>query len=131
MTGFTLLGRLTGSLTAAVTGRPGAREATAASELPASLRWLSTDLYESAQLIEHLDGVPWWKAPIPPKRHNCTPQTRALLHDVERCACGALQFRHGPGSGVWGERNSRTAPGTGASDTVGEPPASTDTGAGE
>lgn len=60
-----------------------------------------------SSMVEHLDGIAWHEAPIPAKSHECRPQTRGLLDDIERCACGALQFRHGPGSQIWGERNSR------------------------
>lgn len=56
--------------------------------------------------IEHLDGVEWWDAPVPRRRHRCRPQTRARVNGelIERCACGALAF---DGDGFWIQRNSR------------------------
>jgi hypothetical protein len=69
--------------------------------------WISRGTAERDQLIEHREGVPWHEAPVPSRWHRCTPQTRGLLADVERCACGAIRSRHGLGSGSWGERNSR------------------------
>lgn len=63
--------------------------------------------YERAMLIEHRDGIWWYKAPLPPVDHVCEPWTVAVLQDVERCACGAMRFRHGLGSGSWGGVNER------------------------
>ena len=76
---------------------------------PTADRWISRDDGERSQMIEHLDGIPWWQAPIPPRLHVCAPQTRGILHDIDRCACGALRFRHGLGAGIWSDRNTRKA----------------------
>lgn len=51
--------------------------------------------------IAHLDGVPWWEAPPPPRQHEHTPQTRGArsgnITFIERCACGAVRLdRVGP-----------------------------------
>jgi cytoskeletal protein RodZ len=50
---------------------------------------------------QHLDGVPWWEAPAPPRRHKHWAQTTGWLHEglerVERCACGAIQSDLKPG----------------------------------
>jgi hypothetical protein len=45
-----------------------------------------------AEFMEHLDGVPWFQAEPPPRKHQHAAQTRALMHGsyVERCACGAF-----------------------------------------
>lgn len=58
--------------------------------------------------IRHLDGVPWYSAPVPPRGHDCWPQTDGWigLKQVQRCACGAIrgsEFRR------WLDRNSRKA----------------------
>lgn len=57
---------------------------------------------------ENLNGVWWHKAPLPPRLHRCTPQSRAVISDrkVERCACGATRLD----DGAWFERNSRKRP---------------------
>lgn len=41
----------------------------------------------------HLDGVPWWKVPMPPKRHTCWVQTVTWVHleRQHRCGCGAIR----------------------------------------
>lgn len=56
--------------------------------------------------LEHLDGVDWYHARLPRRRHHCQPQTRGFLGFgyVERCACGAIRDR---ANGSWLERNSR------------------------
>lgn len=57
--------------------------------------------------VSNLNGVPWHEAPIPPRRHRCTPQTKGWVNyftSVERCACGAIRSRRGD---PWRERNSR------------------------
>jgi hypothetical protein len=44
--------------------------------------------------IEHLDGVPWWEAPPPPREHEHWAQTTGTLQvfeQVERCPCGAIR----------------------------------------
>lgn len=55
-------------------------------------------------LHQHLDGVAWWEAPIPPLLHRCRPQSRGLVGTtrVFRCRCGAIS----PDARRWGERNS-------------------------
>ena len=43
--------------------------------------------------LEHLDGVGWFDAPLPPRFHRCRPQTRAwtgYVDRVYRCPCGAI-----------------------------------------
>lgn len=42
--------------------------------------------------VEHLDGVPWYEAPVPPLDHECWSQTVGWigLNQWTRCACGAL-----------------------------------------
>jgi hypothetical protein len=63
--------------------------------------------------MEHLNGVGWWDAPVPPKGHRCYAQTRALARTayVRRCACGAISLDSPPaikhGADHWLERNSR------------------------
>lgn len=57
--------------------------------------------------ICHLEGVPWFEAPVPRRFHRCWVQTRGWVGMglVERCACGGLrQPSWGRG---WIERNSR------------------------
>lgn len=68
--------------------------------------------YERTELgtdyVEHLDGVDWFYADVPPRWHRCWPQTRGWVSVyrelVERCACGSLRF---DGHGPWVDRNSR------------------------
>lgn len=65
-----------------------------------------TEYDSDSSQIEHLDGVPWHKAPIPRRFHRCRPQTRGYVNTftpVLRCACGAINFDN---SG-WAEKNSR------------------------
>lgn len=66
----------------------------------------------------HLNGIPWWDAPLPGKWHRCQAQTIQHITVVlsrwrlpterrtapfERCACGAdRQEGHG-----WENKNSR------------------------
>lgn len=64
---------------------------------------------------EHLDGIPWYKAPIPPVNHICFRQTLGwirLLDGVERCACGAIRrldiYRTWIPNDGWLDRNSRS-----------------------
>lgn len=42
---------------------------------------------------KHLDGVPWYEAPVPSRRHACWVQTLTWLHmdRQHRCACGAMR----------------------------------------
>jgi hypothetical protein len=53
---------------------------------------------------EHLDGIPWYDAPIPRRWHRCKAQTRGWykLDYVERCACGATYIMGG-----WVRKNER------------------------
>lgn len=56
--------------------------------------------------IKHLDGVPWFDAPAPPRRHRCWPQTIGNLRPLEtvhRCACGGFSY----GDGIWIRRNEK------------------------
>lgn len=54
--------------------------------------------------MEHLDGVDWYHAPKPPKKHACTAQTRGMVNFeyVERCACSAIRLGK---DGIWMEVN--------------------------
>lgn len=61
--------------------------------------------------IEHLRGIPWWEAAIPPRKHECWAQTRGFisLNSVQRCPCGAIRMpRHKLDRVGWSDRNSRT-----------------------
>lgn len=55
----------------------------------------------------HIDGIPWWKAKIPPRLHFCKPQTwgipSTLPYHIYRCRCGAVKINSGP----WMDKNSR------------------------
>ena len=66
---------------------------------------------EHNEKIEHLDGVPWFSAPVPPREHECWAQTRGYLYQslviVERCACGGI---HNTNYDGWLEKNSRAVP---------------------
>jgi hypothetical protein len=44
--------------------------------------------------VESLGGVLWADAPLPPRWHRCTTQTRGWigLNWIERCACGATKL---------------------------------------
>jgi hypothetical protein len=55
--------------------------------------------------MTHLDGVPWWEAPTPRRRHACWTQTSGWLdlNQVERCACGATRWN----GRSWFDRNQR------------------------
>jgi hypothetical protein len=60
--------------------------------------------------IQSLDGVDWHKAPVPPRRHRCWPQTKAVtdwVNRVHRCACGAIRISPFLDDRDWMERNSR------------------------
>lgn len=55
---------------------------------------------------EHVDGIPWHDAPVPPRLHRCKPQTKGWVNfftQVDRCACGAIRMD----GGRWMERNAR------------------------
>lgn len=62
------------------------------------------DYENGLEFTEHRDGVDWYDAPLPPRRHRCVAQTRGFMSGgfIERCACGATGF----GDGCWIERNS-------------------------
>jgi hypothetical protein len=48
----------------------------------------------------HLDGIEWFEAPAPPKRHQHWAQTVACLkpgQEVWRCPCGAITDEHEDG----------------------------------
>lgn len=61
--------------------------------------------------IWHLEGLPWYKAPIPPEKHLCWTQTKGTLSSgsfTRRCACGAVSMNdHDDQNIYWMERNSR------------------------
>lgn len=65
------------------------------------------EIFDGGDWIAHLHGVEWAEAPIPPRRHACTPQSRARFggETVERCACAAI--RHDEPGFPWMERNRR------------------------
>lgn len=70
---------------------------------------LSPSIVGAPLEMYHLDGVPWWEAPLPSKRHQCVRQTYAwsgYFNSIERCACGAI--RRDGRFGVWDQRNERT-----------------------
>lgn len=60
--------------------------------------------------VTHLDGVPWYTAPIPPAGHDCWPQSQHHTADgllwLERCPCGAARVHH-PTAGDWFGRDTR------------------------
>ncbi len=60
--------------------------------------------------IVHLDGVPWYAAPIPLAGHECRPQSQHRNADgllwLERCPCGAARVHH-PTAGAWFGRDTR------------------------
>lgn len=65
----------------------------------------SSDFNET--MIYHNDGVSWFDAPLPPKNHKCTPQTKAYMNYftlVYRCACGATAINEEVPT-VWIEKN--------------------------
>lgn len=47
---------------------------------------------EGIDFVAHLDGVPWYEAAPPPRKHKCWAQTNGYMngHRVQRCACGAF-----------------------------------------
>lgn len=60
--------------------------------------------------VEHLDGVGWCEAPIPPADHACWAQTKGWTNYfdlTERCACGAIRADR-YGTHDWLDRNSRS-----------------------
>jgi len=61
--------------------------------------------------IQHLNGVPWFEATVPPTVHVCVVQTQGFsgLHQYFRCACGAISEYRGRTPLHWDERNTRVA----------------------
>jgi hypothetical protein len=64
------------------------------------------------ETLEHVDGVQWLAAPVPPRQHDCWAQTKAFdvfgMLIAERCACGAVRLCDNPyREHPWLERNSR------------------------
>lgn len=63
--------------------------------------------------VEHLDGLPWYTASIPPARHDCWRQSWHLNEAghlwLERCPCGGIRtYRDGrPSTPWWCGRNTR------------------------
>jgi hypothetical protein len=56
--------------------------------------------------IWNLNGVPWFDAVTPPRKHECIAQTKGYVDwftPVVRCACGAIQY---DGS-HWMDKNQR------------------------
>lgn len=59
--------------------------------------------------VTHLNGVPWYEAPLPPRIHACYAQTRGWVNyfdRIDRCACGAVRRDRGR----WMNVNERTRP---------------------
>jgi hypothetical protein len=54
--------------------------------------WVCT-FENDGDYMESIEGILWADAPLPRKRHHCTPQTRGWfgVSYVERCACGAIR----------------------------------------
>lgn len=67
-------------------------------------RWLET-YRNGVEYVQMRDGIDWMHAPLPARRHDCTPQLRGWMsrEKVYRCACGSLSFD----GEYWMERNSR------------------------
>jgi hypothetical protein len=61
--------------------------------------------------LEHLDGIPWHRAEVPPWDHQCLAQTRGVSDGdrVYRCPCGAVALHD---TSYWSEVN-RTRTGRG------------------
>ena len=80
-----------------MTERGGKTDSTAAGT------WI-TEYDSDDTAVEHLDGVPRSKAPLPWRLHRCRAQTRGRTGFilVRRCACGAIDLGLG-----WGEKNQR------------------------
>lgn len=59
------------------------------------------------RVVASLDGIHWSKAPRPPKRHRCWPQTRLVGRGkvIYRCPCGGWTIS--PRAKRWVGRNSR------------------------
>lgn len=76
------------------------------------MTWV-TEYAEGLDFLANRDGVSWADAPVPPRRHGCTPQTRGSFGGmlgreiVERCACGGIRASSDPVWPTWMDRNSR------------------------
>lgn len=59
--------------------------------------------------FDHVDGVPWYKRPVPHRWHRCKPTTYGWksFTQIERCACGGFREVEFGKWGVWKWRNSR------------------------
>jgi hypothetical protein len=57
-------------------------------------------------LIECRDGIWWYEATPPPRRHACYDQTRCWSGGefIQRCACGSIRIDYGS----WKDRLSRS-----------------------
>jgi len=66
-------------------------------------RWIRPDLPR----FTHVNGIWFFDAPLPPRLHRCRAWTTDEVTGAQRCACGALAFRDGPGSEGWADVNSR------------------------
>jgi len=47
--------------------------------------------------LQHQDGVPWYRAPLPSRRHDCSAWTLGKPYPYEtwvlgRCRCGARKW---------------------------------------
>ena len=66
---------------------------------------------EQRAATQHLDGLPWYRAPLPEPEHACwrqSWQTEAGRLWLERCPCGGARTHHQFTSDpVWFGRNSR------------------------
>lgn len=62
--------------------------------------------------ITHLDGLPWYRAAIPPTAHDCWPQSQHRDPDgvlwLDRCPCGGARVHH-PTAGDWFGRDTRAS----------------------
>jgi hypothetical protein len=63
-------------------------------------------LSEDRPEVVHVDGIPWYEAPLPWRWHLCKAQTYGstrIFFSVERCACGAIRLN----KRYWVDKNSR------------------------
>jgi len=71
------------------------------------VEFIADELSTYETTIEHLNGIPWFEAPIPRRLHHCRIQTRGWINylaKIERCACGAIRMNNDKG---WSDKNSR------------------------
>lgn len=83
----------------------------------ARVQWVNPyrtdDGAERHAAVDHLDDLPWYRAPIPPAAHDCWRQSWHLDEVgnlwLERCPCGATRtYREGrPVTPWWCGRNIR------------------------